>query len=129
MPKSEKKKILVVEDEATLNQIYQNKLESSGYEVVSAYDGEDAIIKAGETMPDLVLLDLMLPKKSGYDVLTEMKKDEKIKDIPVMILSNLGQEEDVKRGISLGAVDFVTKSNIKLADLMKKIEEVFKNKN
>lgn len=119
-----KVKILVIEDDITLNKIYQTKLGVMGYEVASAYNGEEAVAKAKSEMPDLILLDLMLPKKSGFDVLTEIKADENIKNIPVIILSNLGQEEDVKRGLEMGAIDFLTKSNIKLADVVKKIQDV-----
>lgn len=119
-----KAKILVVEDDTTLNKIYQTKLGAMDYEVVSAYNGEEALNKARSEMPDLILLDLMLPKKSGFDVLTEIKADEKIKEIPVIILSNLGQDEDVKKGMDMGAIDFLTKSNIKLADVVKKIQDI-----
>ncbi|MEK7452982.1 MAG: response regulator [Patescibacteria group bacterium] len=122
-----KYKVLVVEDEVTLNQVYKNKLESLGYEVMTAYDGEEALEKVRAFIPDVVLLDLMLPKKSGYEVLTDIKKDEKISNIPVMILSNLGQDDDIKKGMDLGAIDFVVKSDIRLADLMRKIEAIFKN--
>lgn len=118
-----KAKILVVEDDTTLNKIYQTKLGAMDYGVVSAYNGEEALVKAKSEMPDLILLDLMLPKKSGFDVLTEIKADEKIKEIPVIILSNLGQDEDVKRGLDMGAIDFLTKSNIKLADVVKKVQD------
>lgn len=119
-----KVKILVIEDDITLNKIYQTKLGVMGYEVAPAYNGEEAVAKVKSEMPDLILLDLMLPKKSGFDVLTEIKADENIKNIPVIILSNLGQEEDVKRGLEMGAIDFLTKSNIKLADVVKKIQDV-----
>ena len=119
-----KTKILVIEDDITLNKIYQTKLGVMGYEVAPAYNGEEAVAKAKSEMPDLILLDLMLPKKSGFDVLTEIKADESTKDIPVIILSNLGQEEDVKRGLEMGAIDFLTKSNIKLVDVVKKIQDI-----
>ena len=117
-------KILVVEDDVMLNKIYQTKFGLMGYKVSAAYDGEEGLKKMGEEAPSVVLLDLMLPKKSGFEVLEAAKHNFKTTRIPVIILSNLGQESDIKRGMELGAVDFLVKSNIKLESVIHKVENV-----
>lgn len=114
-------KILVVEDDIMLNKIYQTKLAMLGYQVFAAYDGEEGLMMMGEHQPHLVLLDLMLPKKNGFEVLEAAKQDAKLSHIPVIILSNLGQEGDVKKGVELGAIDFLVKSNVKLEGVVDKI--------
>lgn len=117
-------KILIVEDDIMLNKIYQTKLTLLGYQVVAAYDGEEGLAMMRAHQPHLVLLDLMLPKKNGFEMLEAAKQDTIISRIPVIILSNLGQEADLRRGIELGAVDFLVKSNVKLETVVDKIEIV-----
>lgn len=114
-------KILIVEDDIMLNKIYQTKLTLLGYQVLAAYDGDEGLLMMGIHQPHLVLLDLMLPKRNGFEVLEAAKQDAKISHIPVIILSNLGQETDIHRGMELGAVDFLVKSNIKLEAVVDKI--------
>jgi len=114
-------KILVVEDDTMLNKIYQTKLGMLGYQVLAAYDGEGGLKKMQTEKPHLVLLDLMLPKKGGFEVL-EAVKQTTLSNIPVIILSNLGQESDIKRGMELGAVDFLVKSNVKLESVIQKVD-------
>ena len=117
-------KVLIVEDDVMLNKIYQAKLGMLGYTVFAAYDGEEGIKKMGESVPDIVLLDLMLPKKNGFEVLEVVKRDIKLNRIPVIILSNLGQGDDIERGKALGADDFLVKSNIKLETVIEKVEQI-----
>ena len=88
-------KILIVEDDVMLNKIYQTKLGLLGYSVYSSYDGDEGLKKADDLMPDLILLDLMLPKKNGFEVLETLKQNLKLNHIPVLILSHLGQEADI----------------------------------
>ncbi|MBI5912976.1 response regulator [Candidatus Azambacteria bacterium] len=114
-------KILIVEDDIMLNKIYQTKLTLLGYQVLAAYDGDEGLTMMGEHQPHLVLLDLMLPKKNGFEVLEAAKQDVKISRIPVIILSNLGQGGDIQKGMELGAVDFLVKSNVKLEAVVDKI--------
>ena len=90
----------------------------------AAYDGEEGIKKMEETLPNIVLLDLMLPKKNGFEVLETVKQNIKLNHIPVIILSNLGQGDDIERGKALGADDFLVKSNVKLEMVLEKIEQV-----
>lgn len=117
-------KVLIVEDDVMLNKIYQAKLGMLGYQVFAAYDGEEGIKKMEEVVPDITLLDLMLPKKNGFEVLEVVKQNIKLSRIPVIILSNLGQGDDIERGRALGAEDFLVKSNIKLETVIEKVEQV-----
>ena len=117
-------KVLIVEDDVMLNKIYQTKLGIVGYKVFAAYDGEEGIKKMEEAVPNIVLLDLMLPKKNGFEVLETVKQNIKLNHLPVIILSNLGQGDDIERGKALGADDFLVKSNVKLEMVLEKIEQV-----
>ena len=117
-------KVLIVEDDVMLNKIYQTKLGIVGSKVFAAYDGQEGIKKMEEALPNIVLLDLMLPKKNGFEVLETVKQNIKLNHIPVIILSNLGQGDDIERGKALGADDFLVKSNVKLEMVLEKIEQV-----
>lgn len=117
-------KILVIEDDTMLNKIYQTKLGILGYQVAAAYDGEEGLKKIETEKPNIVLLDLMLPKKNGYEVLGAVKSNQAVSNTPIILLSNLGQEEDVRRGLTLGAVDFLVKSNSKLETVINRIESI-----
>lgn len=121
---SKKTKILVVEDETFLVKIYSVKLKKEGYDVTLATDGEEAIKMAAETKPDLILLDLILPKLNGFEALEEIRKNASLKKTPVIVLSNLGQEEDIKRAESLGATDYLVKANFSIQDVVSKIKTV-----
>src|SRR3989338_3951474 len=92
-------KVLIVEDDVMLNKIYQTKLGIVGYKVFAAHDGEEGIKKMEEAVPNIVLLDLMLPKKNGFEVLETVKQNIKLNHIPIIILSNLGQGDDIERMI------------------------------
>ena len=108
MPK-ERKKILIVDDEAPIREIYNKEFSSAGFDVTLAVDGEDGLLKAGEEIPDLILLDIMLPKMSGIDVLKALKKNSLTREIPVLLLTNLGEETIIKEGFSLGANGYLLK--------------------
>jgi len=121
---SEKKqKILMIEEDRFLRKIYKNKLSKENFEFIEATNGEEGLNKIVSEKPDIVLLDLILTRKSGFDVLVEMKRNGKTKKIPVIILSNLGQESDIKRGLSLGAKEYLVKTEISLFDVVNKIKE------
>lgn len=124
----EKSKILIVEDDQFLVKIYQTKLESEGFDIELALDGEEGIEKAAKFMPELILLDLILPKMNGFEVLKKLKTDEKTKNIPVIVLSNLGQESDVKQGMELGAVDYLIKSDHSINEIIDKIKSKLEKK-
>ena len=105
-------KVLIIEDEPALLDIYSTKLSLNGFNVVQAKDGIEGVEAALHDGPDIVLLDVLLPFKDGFEVLQDLKSHPKTKAIPVIILSNLGQEYEVKRGLALGAECFLTKANL-----------------
>ena len=115
-------KILIVEDDKFLRLLLERKLKNENFEVISAEDGEEALEKIVTEKPDLILLDIILPKKSGFSVLEEINKDENLKKIPVFIISNLGQPEDIERGKNLGAKEYFVKAGLSLEELIKKIK-------
>jgi len=122
-------KILVIEDDKFLRELMVRKLESEqGFEILSAIDGESGLKAMKEQKPDTVLLDLILPGMGGFDVLAKMKEDVALADIPVIILSNLGQQEDVDRGMQLGAVDFMIKAHFTPNEIVEKIRQVLAKK-
>ena len=116
-------KILIIEDDRFLRKIYKNKLEAEGYEVSEAIEGEEGVHKAISESPDLIILDLMLPRKDGFDVLTDIKKEDQTKDIPVIILTVLGQESDIKRGLDLGATNYLIKGQTDLNQVVKVVKQ------
>jgi len=119
-------KIVFIEDERTLQKMLGEALEAAGFSVASANDGETGIALVLQEMPDLVLLDLILPKMDGFSVLQTLKGDEKTKDIPVMVLTNLEAAEDVEKVITLGATTYLVKANYDLPDIVAKVKEVLK---
>jgi len=100
-----------------LLKLYGDKLKREGFEVIFSTTGEDGVTKAILEKPDLVILDLVLPRKHGFEVLSEIKLDSTIKDMPVIILSSLGQENDVKRGLELGAMAYMIKTDFSINQL------------
>ena len=118
------KKILVIEDEQILLRALNVELLSQGFEVLSAKDGETGLRLINEEKPGLVLLDLILPKMHGFEVLKAIKSNEDTKEIPVIILSNLGQDSDIKKGLELGAVGYFVKASTDLSELSKKINKI-----
>lgn len=121
-----KKKIIVVEDDPFLGKAFSLKLNNAGFDVVLVKDGQEALGVITKEAPDIVLLDVMLPHKSGFDILIDLKKDEKLSKIPVIMLSTLGQEDEMKKGLSLGANEYLVKSNIKLEQVVEKINKYLK---
>ncbi len=119
-----KKTILLVEDEKDLREIYKTKLMFDGYRVITADSGREAINLALRQKPSLILLDVILPQKDGFEVLKELKANSKTKDIPVVILSNLGQDWEIKKGEKLGATKFLTKANFTPKEVVKIIEDI-----
>ena len=121
-----KKNILVIEDDKFLRELIIQKLLKEGYDVSEAVDGEQGIKKIKEEKPGLVLLDLILPGIDGFEVLSQMKKEPDLSSIPVIILSNLGQKEDVERGLKLGAVDYLIKAHFTPGEIIDKIKAALK---
>ena len=114
-------KILLVEDDRFLIKAVYTKLTQKGFEVILANDGDEAISKAKTEKPEIVLLDMVLPKKSGFEVLRELKGNPETASIPVFILSNLAQDQDIQEGKALGAEDYIVKSNTSLSAIVDKV--------
>ena len=121
-----KKKILIVEDESSLQNAMKEFLLAEEFEVVCASDGEVAVFLAKKENPDLILLDIVLPKKDGFEVLTELKGDVKTEKIPVILLTNLESADDVDKAFALGVSTYLVKSNYKLEEIVQKIKETLK---
>lgn len=120
------KKILMIEDDRTLSRLYQTKLTKTGYEVEIAFDGQEGLDKLANFKPDVILLDVIIPKIDGFAVLEKIKESPTWKKIPVILLTNLGQDEDVAKGKKLGASDYLVKSNLTPTEIIKKMETVIK---
>jgi DNA-binding response OmpR family regulator len=120
----DKAKILVVEDEEILLTALREELNQAGYETEGAVDGEDGLEKVKSFKPDLVLLDLVMPKMDGMQVLKKLKEDESTRDLSVVILTNLSDYERISEALSLGAKDYLVKANYSLADLLEKVKTV-----
>jgi len=120
------KNILIIEDDRFLRELIAQKLIKEDFNISEAIDGEEGIKKIKEEKPDLVLLDLILPGIDGFEVLSKMREDPSITRIPVIILSNLGQREDVERGLKLGAVDYLIKAHFTPGEIIEKIKLVLK---
>ena len=118
------KKILFIEDEEAMQRAMGDALESNGYQVMKALDGEEGFASAVRNLPDLILLDLIIPKKNGFEVLADLKKDPATKNIPVIVLTNLEGSADVERALSLGATTYLVKANYNLNDVLTKITGV-----
>lgn len=116
-------RVLLAEDDRILRKASETALRKKGYEVITAVDGEDALAKAREDPPDLVLLDVMMPKVHGFDVLRGLKGDARLRDIPVIMLTNLEQPADIKRAADGGAYGYLVKSNLNLDDLAVKVAQ------
>lgn len=119
---SDVKKILLTEDDEFLSSLIKNRLEREHFEVKVAKDGEEVLVMLKTYQPDLVLLDIILPKKLGFEVLEELRTNTTLHHAPVMVMSNLGQDSDIQRAKELGAVDYFIKAKVVIDDLIKRIK-------
>jgi len=122
--KKDQIKILLVEDDPFLLSMYTVKFELENFKVISAEDGEKGLNLAKKENPSIILLDIMLPKKDGFEVLAELKKDENTKNIPVILLTNLSQKNEVSQGLSLGADDYLIKAHFMPSEVVDKIKKL-----
>ena len=123
-----KNTILIVEDESDLADIYATKFTIDGYQVLLAGDGDAGLEMARDKHPDLILLDVILPKKNGYDTLQALKADRRTRDIPVVILSNMGQAYEVKHGLKLGADKYLIKTDYTPAEVVREVRATLDEK-
>jgi DNA-binding response OmpR family regulator len=127
------KSILLVEDDPFLVDIYTTKLKEAGFEVEIANDGEESLrmikqnnLQRTSLWPDLLLLDIVLPRIDGWEILREIKKDDKLKDLKVMILSNLGQKSEVEKGLEMGATKYLIKAHYTPSEVVEEIKRILK---
>lgn len=118
-------KILIVEDEDVLSLVLEEKFKKEGYEVMIAKDGQDALPRANKFKPNIILLDLILPKKGGLEVLESLKNNAELKLIPVIVLSNLEGDETIKKALALGAADYFVKTQHPIAEIVEKVSSFF----
>ena len=118
----EGKVILLVDDDLTLREMYEERFKAEGFDIIQASNGEEAIKKAKENKPNVILLDIMMPKINGFDVLKELKADPELKEIPVIVLTALIQDVDRVQGKKLGAVDYIVKSETMPGEVITKIQ-------
>ncbi|MDZ7798022.1 MAG: response regulator [Patescibacteria group bacterium] len=124
--KAKKQKILLVEDDTFLSGMYVSKLDIEGFETVLASEGKQGLKMVKQENPDLILLDIILPKMDGFEILKEIRKDKKTKDIPVILLTNLGQKKDVDKAFNLGAVDYLIKAHFMPSEVVEKIKKTLR---
>lgn len=117
-------KVLIVEDDSFIVDMYTTKLELEGFQVVSAEDGLKGLEVAKREKPTIILLDILMPKMDGFAYLEAAKKDPEIKAIPVLLLTNLGQKEDVQKGYELGAVGYLIKAHFMPSEVVEKIKQI-----
>lgn len=119
----EPKKVLLVEDDPFLHKVLDQRLQDEGIKVIVSTDGETAVADAQKEKPDLILLDLILPKKSGFEVLAELRKKEATAKTPVVVLSNLGQQEDIEQIEKLGIEEYLIKADHSLSEIINKVKK------
>ena len=119
-------KVLIAEDDPLLSSILSNKFQASGYEVLAAFDGEEALSKTKAWGPSILLLDIMMPKKDGWQVLEEMQKNPPSSALPILVLSNLGETADRERARKLGVTEYLIKANTTPKDIVEKVQGILK---
>ncbi len=117
------KKILIIEDEKILGDIIHKKLSSEGYDVVLALDGQEGLDKTLEFLPNLILLDLMMPKMNGFEVIEALKKNDKTKNIPIIVISNSGQQTEIERVVDIGVKDYIIKAQFSPDEVIEKVRK------
>lgn len=115
--------VLVVEDEEKFRKVLQEKLERSGFETMAAKDGDEGWEMAKNSKPDIILSDLIMPKRSGFDLLSKLKKDFDLRNVPVIILSNLADDEELKKVLQMGAADYFVKSQHTIEEVVDKVRQ------
>ena len=118
-----KKKVMIVEDDEHISKVYEIKLAKEGFVTSLAVDGDDAVAKITSEKPDMILLDLMIPKKDGFGVLEDIKKVPELASIPVIVLSNLGQQADQNRALGLGANEYLVKVDYPIQEVVNRVKK------
>lgn len=126
MCQDKKTKVLIIEDDSYILDMYKMKFKASNFEVMVAQDGIKGLKILEKQIPDVILLDVIMPKMDGFQVLKAIKNKDSLKEIPVILLTNLGQKENIEKGFELGAVDYVVKAHFTPLEIVKKIREILK---
>ena len=116
-------KILFIEDDPLIVKIYTTRLTADGYQVFSAENGEEGLKVAEKEIPDIIILDVMMPKIDGFGVLEKLRAHEQLKSKPVLVYSNLGQDEEIERAKKMGATEFIVKANLSPTEMVEKIKQ------
>jgi DNA-binding response OmpR family regulator len=124
----EKTKILLIEDDPFLSSMYSTKFEMENFSVLAAVDGEKGLKLALTERPDVILLDIIMPKMNGFEVLEKLKDSTITKDVPVILLTNLNQKDEIEKGMSLGATDYLIKAHFMPSEVVDKIKKVIGSK-
>lgn len=123
------KKILIIEDDPFLSEMYLAKFTQADFQVEVAADGQEGFRKIKENKPDLILLDIVLPKADGFEILQKIKEDKTLKTIPVILLTNLGQKNEVEKGLKMGAKEYIIKAHFTPSAVVAKVKEILVAKN
>lgn len=117
-------KVLLIEDDQILAKLYQVKFQKAGFDIQTAFDGEEGLVRMKEFHPDLIILDLIMPRMDGVTFLSKVREDAELskRETPILVLSNLGQESDIKKAKDLGAKDFFIKADISLREMVEKVK-------
>ena len=126
MQENKKIKVLIIEDDSYILDMYKIKFESSNFEVISASDGAEGLKILEKKKPDIILLDIIMPKMDGFGVLKAIKSNSAIAKIPVVLLTNLGQRGDIEKGLELGATSYIIKAHFTPSEIVKKINDILK---
>ena len=121
-------KVLIIDDDAFLLDMYSIKFKESGFSVEIAQNGEEAVEKVKELNPDVILLDIVMPKLDGFEVLRAFKKDKIAENALIIILTNLGQKEDIEKGLALGAADYIIKAHFTPSEVVAKVKSLLEKK-
>ncbi|OGF61314.1 hypothetical protein A2662_00470 [Candidatus Giovannonibacteria bacterium RIFCSPHIGHO2_01_FULL_45_33] len=124
-----KTKVLIVDDDEFLLEMYAMKFTEFGFQVDTAENGEEAVKKAKADPPDVILMDVVMPKMDGFDLLRNLKKENAAPDAVTLVLTNLGQKDDVEKGMKLGATDYIIKAHFTPSEVVKRVESLLARKN
>jgi DNA-binding response OmpR family regulator len=116
-------KILFIEDDPLINKIYSTRLKADGHDVFSAENGEDGLKMVYDVMPDIIVLDVMMPRVDGFAVLEKLRADDRFKNKPILMYSNLNNEEEIKRAKQMGVTEFLVKANLSPTQMVSKIKQ------
>ncbi|MFN3301738.1 MAG: response regulator transcription factor [Patescibacteria group bacterium] len=123
---NKKAKILIAEDEEILRRMYATKFRAEGFEVFETANGVETLEMAKKIKPEIILLDIIMPLADGFSVLKKIKEDKTLKDIPVILLTNLAQNNDIKEGLKIGAIDYLVKTEFTPSQVVEKVKKILK---